>query len=200
MRTQRIAKEWSELIWEKYWIAPGLVTGTMHRMSKSEDSGVTHRLLDWIFQRMLTTPTLLTSAWIATALPRFPCFFVLLKDYSTASWAPWLTCIESWKCLGTYVSTGWPWYCFITKDCTGMWTLGSLALRWHKSRDVMHTVPLGSGWGWIFYWNHTVAWLPLFHFPLSLSPLRVFSWEHFLTLRVVINFISESALAEPDPG
>lgn len=173
----------------------------MCRINKSEDSRVTHRLLGWIFQGMLTTPTLFTCSGISTSLLKCLCFlfvcFASLKDYSTASGAPLLTGTE----LEVPRSLSFPsrlWHGFVTKDCTGIWKLSSLLLRWHKWRDVIHTVHVGirlrldlllKSHGCLAS-SFSIVIFPFF-------PLSIFSWEPFLTVRLHMNI--HSSPAEPDP-
>ena len=76
-----------------------------------------------------------------------------------------------------------PQYSFRNKDCTVIRKLNSIASRWHEPRDVIYS-PCGIRLGLIFCWSDTAAWLPVF--PI-LFPLRVFSWEHFLTLQLHVN-------------
>lgn len=80
----------------------------MNKVNESEDSRVAHKLLDWVFQRMLTTLIVFTSSQISASLHRLLCSFASLEDNSTAPEAPLLTCTDNWKCLGIYVCSVQP--------------------------------------------------------------------------------------------
>lgn len=61
-----------------------LGTSTMNKVNESEDSRVARKLLDWVFQWMLTALIVFTSSQIPASLPRLLCSFASLEDSSTA--------------------------------------------------------------------------------------------------------------------
>lgn len=82
------------------------MTNKTHKMNDSEDSRCLIGFGLGISEDANTNCP--PSSHISASLPSLVCSFLSLQDNSTAPGATLLTCTESWKYLGAYVSPAQP--------------------------------------------------------------------------------------------